>query len=40
MADRTSYEAPQVVVVGSIEELTKGLPVVGGLDVVLFYRQF
>lgn len=40
MADAKAYEAPTLTVLGSVEEVTQGLPVTGGPDVILFYRGF
>ncbi len=40
MDSERSYEAPQVVVLGTLEEVTQGLPLLTSTDVVLFYRGF
>ena len=39
MVDGDHYESPQLVVSGTIEDITLGTRLAGG-DVVLFYREF
>ena len=38
--DTLKYEAPILTVLGTLEELTEGLPVTSGPDLALFYRGF
>ncbi len=40
MDPERSYEPPQLVVLGTVEEITGGDPIGGMADLAFFYRRF